>query len=89
MHKSGMSHRDLKPDNILVTDDFQCKIIDYGFAASLEGRDGSGYNRSAVGTVAYMAPEILARQPYRGNEVDLFSMGVILFIMYTGHPPFN
>ena len=89
IHSRGFSHRDLKPENILLDKNYNVKIVDFGFACPLEGRDGSGANTSTVGTPGYMAPEILDRQPYQGQMVDLFALGVILFILYAGHPPFN
>lgn len=89
IHKNGFSHRDLKPENILLDKNYDLKIVDFGFAAPLEGRDGSGFNRSVIGTPGYMAPEILDKQPYQGQVVDLFAAAVILFIMYTQHPPFQ
>lgn len=89
IHSTGFSHRDLKPENILLDDKYRVKIIDFGFTCPLEGRDGSGYNRTHVGTPGYMAPEILAKKPYQASSVDLFALGVILFIMYCGHPPFS
>ena len=89
IHAKGFSHRDLKPENILLDKNFNVKIVDFGFACPLEGRDGSGNNHTQVGTPGYMAPEILARQPYQGQIVDLFALGVILFILYSGHPPFS
>ena len=61
MHSNGLCHRDLKPENILLDKEYNCKIIDFGFATELEGRDGSGFNLSMVGTTSYMAPEILNR----------------------------
>ena len=88
IHSKGFSHRDLKPENILLDKMYDVKIVDFGFACPLEGRDGSGTNRSVIGTPGYMAPEILSRQPYQGQVVDLFALGVILFILYSGHPPF-
>ena len=89
IHSMGLSHRDLKPENILLDKMFDVKIVDFGFACPLEGRDGSGTNRSVIGTPGYMAPEILLRQPYQAQVVDLFALGVILFILYSGHPPFG
>ena len=89
IHSKGFSHRDLKPENILLDKYYDVKIVDFGFACPLEGRDGSGTNRSQIGTPGYMAPEILAKQPYQGQVVDLFALGVILFILYSGHPPFS
>mmetsp|Transcript_8261 Transcript_8261/g.11449 ORF Transcript_8261/g.11449 Transcript_8261/m.11449 type:complete len:177 (+) Transcript_8261:347-877(+) len=89
IHSRGFSHRDLKPENILLDKDYNVKIVDFGFACPLEGRDGSGINRSQIGTPGYMAPEIIAKQPYQGQVVDLFALGVILFIMRSGHPPFS
>jgi serine/threonine protein kinase len=89
IHSKGFSHRDLKPENILLDKMYDVKIVDFGFACPLEGRDGSGTNRSVIGTPGYMAPEILAKQPYQGQVVDLFALGVILFILYSGHPPFQ
>jgi len=74
---------------VLLGKDFSVKIVDFGFACPLEGRDGSGHNLSCVGTPGYMAPEILSKQPYQGQVVDLFALGVILFILKSGHPPFS
>ena len=59
IHSKGFSHRDLKPENILLDKMFDIKIVDFGFACPLYGRDGSGTNRSVIGTPGYMAPEIL------------------------------
>ena len=69
--------------------DYNIKIIDFGFVCQLKGKDGSGYNTTKVGTPGYMAPELLTKSPYSGQVVDLFSLGVILFIMYAGRPPFT
>lgn len=89
MYSKGFSHRDLKPENILLDADYNIKIVDFGFACKITGRDGSGFNKSKVGTPGYMAPEVLARKPYQGHVADIFSLGVILFAMYAGHPPFE
>lgn len=66
LHSNGLGHRDLKPENILLDKEYNVKIIDFGFATELEGRDGSGFNWSSVGTTSYMAPEILNKQQYQG-----------------------
>ena len=89
LHKSGISHRDLKPENVCLDHEGNTKIVDFGFAAPLEGRDGSGFNRTFKGTLAYMAPEIIERKPYQGESVDLFALGCILFVMRSGSMPFD
>ena len=60
LHSEGYAHRDLKPENILLTKNYDIKIIDFGFAAPTIGRDGSGFNRTQLGSPMYMAPEIIA-----------------------------
>lgn len=80
-HRSGIAHRDLKPENLLLDRNFDMKIADFGFAAPIEGRTGDGYLETQKGTSNYMAPEILEGHPYKGYETDLFSSGIILFIM--------
>lgn len=84
----GLAHRDLKPENLLLDDAFNLKIGDFGFATSLAGRHGSGFNMTALGTKGYMAPEIIFKKPYNGTVVDLFAAAVILFVMVAQHPPF-
>jgi len=88
-HDNGVTHRDLKPENIMFDENWVLKIIDFGLAAPSEGRDGSGYLKTTLGTYGYMAPEQLLNRQYQGQKVDVFALGVILFIMLSMHPPFN
>lgn len=64
IHQGGLTHRDLKPENILFDANFNVKIADFGFAAPLEGNDGSGLQRTYLGTPFYMAPEIHEKKSY-------------------------
>eukprot|EP00607_Mallomonas_marina_P008776 CAMPEP_0182418914 /NCGR_PEP_ID=MMETSP1167-20130531/3296_1 /TAXON_ID=2988 /ORGANISM="Mallomonas Sp, Strain CCMP3275" /LENGTH=439 /DNA_ID=CAMNT_0024593401 /DNA_START=82 /DNA_END=1401 /DNA_ORIENTATION=+ len=87
-HKKGIVHRDLKPENILLKskdNDTDIKIIDFGFAANLSTKD---VLQTRCGSQGYQAPEILKSQPY-GCEVDLWSIGVIMYILIGGYPPFH
>ncbi|KAI8929967.1 hypothetical protein BC831DRAFT_441763 [Entophlyctis helioformis] len=84
-HNSSVVHRDLKPDNILVDRLGKIRIIDFGF--------GNTYHPNMqmltrCGTPHYMAPEMELGQPYTGPEVDIWSMGVTLYVLYTGRFPF-
>ena len=66
VHSNGVTHRDLKPENILFDGFYNLKIADFGFAAPVDGRDGSGHLRTRLGTESYMAPEIHAKKGYSG-----------------------
>jgi serine/threonine protein kinase len=87
MHDRDVIHRDLKPENLLLTspsDDADIKIVDFGFAIEIEGLNCT----SQVGTPGYIAPEILNKIPY-GRPADMWSFGVILYILLGGYPPFH
>lgn len=87
-HANGIVHRDLKPENVLLVDEAdscRVKVADFGFAEVLPQ---STLLNSQCGTPGYVAPEILNRQPY-GAEVDLWSLGVIGYILLGGYPPFH
>ena len=84
-HRSGLVHRDVKPDNILLTHCRTAKLGDFGLARSVELSPYS--STMLVGTPNFMAPEIFA-----GEEptpaTDVFSLGVTLYVMLAGEPPF-
>ncbi|XP_049360918.1 phosphoenolpyruvate carboxylase kinase 1-like [Solanum verrucosum] len=83
-HRLGVAHRDIKPDNILFNDWNELKLADFGSAQCFcEGELMSG----VVGTPYYVAPEVLAGRDYN-EKVDIWSAGVILYIMLAGIPPF-
>ncbi|KAJ0399737.1 hypothetical protein P43SY_009318 [Pythium insidiosum] len=86
-HQKNVVHRDLKPENLLLTsrdDDADIKLADFGFAKRAVGDDLA----TACGTPGYVAPEILQGKPY-GAPVDIWSIGVITYILLCGYPPFH
>lgn len=86
-HKSGVIHRDIKLDNILLNSDFtEIKICDFG--VSRFAKTGERYSEQC-GTPAYLAPEIIANQGYEPFFVDIWSMGVLLFAMISASVPFK
>lgn len=85
MNKMNVSHRDLKLENILIESDLTLKIADFGYASFQKSDQLSSYR----GTFTYMAPEIKEGKTYSGTNVDLFSAGVILFILIRGIFPFK
>lgn len=89
MHSKGFAHRDIKAENILLDENYGLKLADFGFSTPMAGKDGSGKLHTYKGTLGYMAPEIHMSQPYTGEKVDIFALGVLLFIMVGQHPPFR
>ncbi|MBI4803690.1 MAG: protein kinase [Desulfovibrio sp.] len=88
MHKNGIVHRDIKPSNIIVSESGQVKVTDFGIARLVE--DDSGLTRfgAGVGTLQYMAPELL-KSGEVSFSVDIYSMGVTLYEMLSGTAPFT
>ncbi|KAH7654039.1 Non-specific serine/threonine protein kinase protein [Dioscorea alata] len=92
-HSRGVFHRDLKPENLLLAEDSTTnpflKISDFGLSACLAPSTPNPLLSTVCGTPAYVAPEVLSRNPYSGAAVDLWSCGVILFVLIAGYLPFN
>jgi len=100
-HNKGVAHRDLKPENLLLDEKFGLKLADFGLASvvSASATSNEGGEQAAggplltcateCGTRSYMSPEVMSRRPYDGAKADLWSAGVVLFILLAGNPPFQ
>lgn len=86
-HSNLIYHRDIKPENILLDGNFQLKLADFGLSTVQEREDSM--LQTDCGTKSYMAPEVLANTPYRGEQADIWSSAVVMFTMLCGNPPFQ
>eukprot|EP00934_Nitzschia_sp_Nitz4_P003543 Nitzschia sp. Nitz4//scaffold322_size40381//37364//39639//NITZ4_007570-RA/size40381-augustus-gene-0.59-mRNA-1//-1//CDS//3329547857//3533//frame0 len=87
MHEAGVAHRDLKPQNLLLTskdDNAHIKVTDFGFARRVHTKNSL---TSRCGTPTFVAPEILKNIPH-DQSADLWSVGVVVYILLVGYPPF-
>ena len=93
LHQAGYIHRDIDPSNIMVTQEGNVKIIDYGVCKPVSAISGTGkltMNGSIIGKVEYSAPEMLTGDIQRHNyTTDIYALGILLFQLYTGHLPFT
>jgi len=89
-HRQGVLHRDLKPSNILIDNDGQPHVSDFGLAKRVQEAESLTRTGAILGTPAYMAPEQAAgARGEVGPASDVFSLGTILYQMLTGKPPFQ
>ncbi|EAX91681.1 CAMK family protein kinase [Trichomonas vaginalis G3] len=85
IHAKGVSHRDLKPDNIIIIDSSNIKVIDFGLSTD----DNSSLRSTFCGSVAFASPECINHQKYDAKAADIWSCGVICFYLSTGQIPWK
>lgn len=87
-HEHGVIHRDLKPSNLMVNEEGRIKLTDFGIAKDLDKTALTATGRT-LGTAAYMAPEQIRDTNLISHKTDLYALGVVLYQMLTGQPPFD
>ncbi len=85
-HRLKIVHRDLKPENVLLDDDHNVKIADFGLSREISDGD---FLSTSCGSPNYAAPEVIRGAVYAGPEIDVWSAGVILYVMLCGRLPFE
>ncbi|TCD63348.1 ATP binding [Steccherinum ochraceum] len=85
-HRLKIVHRDLKPENVLLDDDLNVKIADFGLSNKIADGD---FLKTSCGSPNYAAPEVIRGGLYTGPEIDVWSCGVILYVMLCGRLPFE
>ncbi|CAL9068194.1 unnamed protein product [Musa banksii] len=88
-HDKGVYHRDLKPENVLVDAKGNIKVSDFGLSALPQHLGNDGLLHTTCGSPNYIAPEILSNRGYDGARSDIWSCGVILYVILTGYLPFD
>eukprot|EP00177_Eucheuma_denticulatum_P006131 GFKZ01011182.1.p1 GENE.GFKZ01011182.1~~GFKZ01011182.1.p1 ORF type:complete len:766 (+),score=103.12 GFKZ01011182.1:339-2636(+) len=89
-HEQGVYHRDLKLENLLLNSKGELKVCDFGLASVRDMNVGrNGLCRTIVGTEDFSPPELLRNLPYKGDEADMWSAGIILYTMLAGYCPFQ
>lgn len=91
MHKKNIVHRDIKPENLLLESrdlaNLNIKITDFGFAKCYDPSNFEGLD-DVLGSPLYMAPEVVKKLKY-DTKVDIWSLGIVTYILLSGRPPFS
>nr|XP_042127012.1 maternal embryonic leucine zipper kinase isoform X2 [Peromyscus maniculatus bairdii] len=88
VHSQGYAHRDLKPENLLFDEYHKLKLIDFGLCAKPKGHKDY-HLQTCCGSLAYAAPELIQGKSYLGSEADVWSMGILLYVLMCGFLPFD
>ncbi|EXC19561.1 CBL-interacting serine/threonine-protein kinase 10 [Morus notabilis] len=88
-HSRGVYHRDIKPENLLLDENDNLKASDFGLSALAESKHQDGLLHTTCGTPAYVAPEVINRKGYDGAKADIWSCGVVLYVLLDGYLPFH
>ncbi|XP_008997735.4 maternal embryonic leucine zipper kinase isoform X4 [Callithrix jacchus] len=88
VHSQGYAHRDLKPENLLFDEYHKLKLIDFGLCAKPKGNKDY-HLQTCCGSLAYAAPELIQGKSYLGSEADVWSMGILLYVLMCGFLPFD